>query len=154
MALYGGLDQFLKTTTIYNIGYHQRWRFPPYTYTVYIVTIIHESLFVCVCFCLLRDSSESSGPIHFIQTCYIGSTWPQLVHRGVFIFAGGLGGRGGGNANSQCEYVSRSTTPGGREYYKSLPFIVEYSCPHIFQCNGPSASREGNSLLVDCSKCC
>ena len=28
-----------------------------------------------------------------------------------------------------------ASTPGGGGYYKSPPFKVQYSCPHVFQCS-------------------
>ena len=62
------------------------------------------------------------------------------MYRGVFMFAGGLGVGGGvvGMGGAQIFYVNVyrvAPSPGGRGYYKSPPFIVQYSWPHVFQCS-------------------
>ena len=46
----------------------------------------------CLCVCLFVTLLFLQFWADYIQTCYMGSAWPQLVHRGVFIFAGGQGG--------------------------------------------------------------
>ena len=72
----------------------------------------------------------------YIQTCYIGSAWPQLVYLDVFIFAGGLRGRGQGKSpNSPSKCVSCiATSRSGRVLQVSTIYSVQYSCPRIFQC--------------------
>ena len=73
----------------------------------------------------------------YIQTCYIGSARPQFVYGGVVIFAGGLGEEGR-RGQMQILYVNVYGVvppPGGEGYYKSPPFTVQSSDPHVFQCS-------------------
>ena len=102
---------------------------------------------VCVCVCVRACVHACvRAPLllpqfwdNYIQTCYIGSAWPQLVYQGVFIFASGLGGAEEGRQREGRKFSVNlccvAPPPGGRGYYNSSRITVQYSCLDIFQCS-------------------
>jgi len=61
--------------------------FPEYLYKWWILTWIHGAVFVCS---FVMRLFQQFWP-NLIQDCYIGSAWPQLMYRGVFILSSCLG---------------------------------------------------------------
>ena len=96
-----------------------------------ILTTTHGLVFMClcvfVCVCLFVVRLLLQLCTNSIQSCYVGSAWPQLMYR----WSRGCEGRG-----TQIRYVNvrrGAPPPGGRGYCKSSPFTAQYSWPHIFQ---------------------